>query len=40
MMFKNCRMESVLIVVALLILLFASLVIGYGVGKVLGRVFG
>ena len=39
-MFKNHGMESVLIAVALLILLFASSVIGYGAGKALGSVFG
>lgn len=37
-MLKNLRLESVLIAVAIVVLLFATPVIGYGIGRVLGSV--
>jgi hypothetical protein len=37
-MMKNLELESVLIAVAVVVLLFATPVIGYGIGKVLGSV--
>lgn len=37
-MMKNLRPEAVLIAVAIVVLLFATPVIGYGIGKVLGSV--
>jgi hypothetical protein len=37
-MMKNLELEGVLVAVAIVVLLFASPVIGYGIGKVLGSV--
>ena len=37
-MIKNLKLEAVFIAVAIVVLLFASPVIGYGLGKVLGTV--
>ena len=37
-MMKNLKLEAVFIAVAIGVLLFASPVIGYGLGKVLGTV--
>jgi len=37
-MMKNLKLEAVFIAVAIVVLLFASPVIGYGLGKVLGTV--
>ena len=37
-MIKNLKLEAVFIAVAIGVLLFATPVIGYGIGKVLGSV--
>jgi hypothetical protein len=37
-MMKNLELEGVLVAVAIVVLLLASPVIGYGIGKVLGSV--